>query len=79
MLITVDDKFVDDRTIDLTISIGREPSNHLPHGAVTVIAAVGVPVCLPRYLSPTPQFFPTGFDVNVIREATVTAVIIGYC
>mmetsp|Transcript_7477 Transcript_7477/g.16961 ORF Transcript_7477/g.16961 Transcript_7477/m.16961 type:complete len:370 (+) Transcript_7477:52-1161(+) len=22
-----------------------------------------------RYLSPTPQFFPTGFDVNVIREA----------
>lgn len=36
-----DDKFVA-RTIDLTISIGREPNNH-PHGAVTVIATVAVP------------------------------------
>ena len=35
------DKFVA-RTIDLTISIGREPNNH-PHGALTVIATVAVP------------------------------------
>lgn len=34
------------------------------------MAAAKVVVVAARYLSPTPQFFPTGFDVNVIREAS---------
>lgn len=65
------------RTIDLTISTGGLLRNPLLTSTICrhQTEPLGVRSCLSlllrRYLSPTPQFFPTGFDVNVIREASV--------